>query len=457
MSKKVIFISLFFLVIVLGGVSFVIIKKFESIPKYRIVNISGSGMTWNLSRSSSLFIPYGIKEENLALPAADGDFLYCVLYDGADFFLRYRDSDGLHYSFSEDSTGIIKNNEKIFSLQIYEGSNICEWIENNGISAFKDLRSIHIMGDVGDSNLECLERISEIKPDPGIYIESGDPVFLKRIFSSFDPSWLYFLEYIEEEAALDEILSNINNLELLILDGTNKLDFLYHIPGLNSLIIFFLDPQVNKDFTFVKINNLRSLSILLSDIEDLACIGEITKLQSLNLDLCGSLTDISSVKNFPRLKSLSITGCEEISDITLINSISSLTWISFPPNINQETFANIVDQHPSLQVIELVECEGINDLSPLEGLNNIKAITLDVSATDYTPLYHLKTLEYILFPEDIFEENKQEISYLQEALPNAQIVPGGGGFCLGSGWILLLFPMIMISVTIRGYLLKSGD
>jgi len=453
MSKKVIFISLIFIIVIaLGGVS-LLVKNFYSGPKYRIVNISGIEVVCNLSKSSLMFIPYSKEGENLASPMANGDLL--LLDD--DFYFRYRDSDGLQLNFSYDQTGLIKNNDKIISLFIDEDSNVCEWIKNNESSAFKDLRSIRISGPLNESNLECLKKISEIKPDPGIYITYMDSVFIKKLISMFDPSWLVFggiFIIIEEEVVLDELFSDLNNLELLLISGSYKLDFLYNIPGLNSLIIHGLDTEVNKNFTFGKIKNLKSLSIIESDMEDLSYIGEIPGLRSLNLNTCNSLKDISQVKNFSRLKSLNLAWCDEIPDISVINSISSLTWLSFPPATSQETFANIVDQHPSLQVIELIVCEDIIDLSPFESLDKIKAIALfGVSTTDYTPLYHLKTLEYILIDEEKFEENEKEISDLQEALPNAQIIPGA---CLGSGWLLLLFPIILILGLIRGYLYKSG-
>jgi len=43
----------------------------------------------------------------------------------------------------------------------------------------------------------------------------------------------------------------------------------------------------------------------------------------------------------------------------------------------------------------------------------------------------------------VFEEQGEAISDLQDALPDTQIVPGGG-LCLGSGWILLLIPLVFM-------------
>ena len=205
------------------------------------MNISGIDLVYNLSRSSLIFIPYSKEGENLASPVADGDLL---LLD--DYYFRYRDSDGLQLNFSYDQTGLLKNNDKIISLIIDGDSNVCEWIKNNESSAFKDLRSIHISGSLSKSNLECLKKISEIKPDPGIYIEYDyvDSVFIKKLFSMFDPSWLVFGEIftgidIEEEVVLDELFSDLNNVELQqfsvndikIFENHEKRDILFFVIG----------------------------------------------------------------------------------------------------------------------------------------------------------------------------------------------------------------------------------
>jgi len=172
-------------------------------------------------------------------------------------------------------------------------------------------------------------------------------------------------------------------------------------------------------------------------------IGILPDLKSLHLVECDTLSDIHTLNQFTSLKSIGFTQCGKISDISVINNIPSLTWLSFPLNITQVNFAGITDHLLFLQVMELIGCEEINDLSPLEKLNDLRAITLDVPVTDFTPLYQLTGLELIILKDDVFEEQGEAISELQDALPDTQIVPGGG-LCLGSGWILLLIPLILI-------------
>jgi hypothetical protein len=98
-------------------------------------------------------------------------------------------------------------------------------------------------------------------------------------------------------------------------------------------------------------------------------------------------------------------------------------------------------------VLELVSCDSIKDLSPLEDYSGLKALTLDFDVQDLKPLYQLTGLELIVLSEDFFEDSLA-ITEIQQAMPDTRIV-AGGGFCLGSGWILLLVPAIIVLVILR--------
>jgi hypothetical protein len=74
------------------------------------------------------------------------------------------------------------------------------------------------------------------------------------------------------------------------------------------------------------------------------------------------------------------------------------------------------------------------DLPKLEYL----VITRD--AVSYLPLKKLTGLRFLALPEKAFEESAEELRELEKALPGCQVV-AGEKFCLGSGWILFLFPL----------------
>ena len=90
---------------------------------------------------------------------------------------------------------------------------------------------------------------------------------------------------------------------------------------------------------------------------------------------------------------------------------------------------------------------GFLGLSPLEYYSGLKALTLDFDVDDLSPVCQLTGLELLVLAEDFFEDTLA-ITEIQQALPDTRIV-AGGGFCLGSGWILLLVPAIIILVMVR--------
>lgn len=415
-------------------------------PVYRKVTITGPAFCFNYSRSFGSFGSMAEENDSTALMVAGGDLLY-ILIDDQPLTLRYRETEGSYLSFSVDTADHFKiyQKEKIISLNLSDKSDAWDWIKKTDQASFENLRSLYITSIPSEEQITTLKKISETNPSLGLVLEFEDnQQIIEDILSVFNPTWLV-LPDIELKNITEEIIQNLNNLELFCVDGGNlqDLDFIYLLPKLSSLIIPGWDPQINGDFRFKDIKNLESLTLIESEITDLSSIGFLPDLKSIHFVECDTLSEINTLSRFTNLKSLGFTQCDKISDISVINDIPSLTWLSFPPNISQDNFAGITDHHLFLQVVELIGCKEIYYLSPLEKLSELKAISLDVSATDFTPLYHLSGLELIILKDDMFEEQGEAISDLQDALPNTQIVPGGG-LCLGSGWILLLIPLILI-------------
>jgi hypothetical protein len=167
----------------------------------------------------------------------------------------------------------------------------------------------------------------------------------------------------------------------------------------------------------------------------------------LNLIYCETLKEIGSVADLPRIACLGLTGCQNIMDIPAILQMPPLTRLSIPGNTSQRELADIISRHNALQVLELISCDSITDLSPLEDYTGLKALTLDFNVPDLKPVYQLTGLELLVLAEDFFEDSLA-ITEIQQAMPDTRIV-AGGGFCLGSGWILLLVPAIIILIIVR--------
>ena len=103
--------------------------------------------------------------------------------------------------------------------------------------------------------------------------------------------------------------------------------------------------------------------------------------------------------------------------------------------------------------MEIILFEELENLKPLENYSGIKALTLDTGFVDFAPLYQMKDLELLVLGESYFDDSLK-MEALQNTLPKTKIVPGGG-MCLGSGWILLLLPILSVLLVFKTRLIKS--
>lgn len=80
-------------------------------------------------------------------------------------------------------------------------------------------------------------------------------------------------------------------------------------------------------------------------------------------------------------------------------------------------------------------------------LDDLKVLTVSDTLRDQSTPLQLKNLEYLSLPVASLEDSVF-VNQLQKALPNTHIVPNDG-FCMGSGWLLLIIPAIFLGVIIR--------
>jgi hypothetical protein len=321
-----------------------------------------------------------------------------------------------------------------------------DWLAESDEEVLTGLRSFHISLPLSESEINSLEMISGIISNPGLFIE-GDSL-LEEVLSVIKPVWLIAEDLIYSTIS-DDAKANLKHLELLWHSGADSIDpdFLYGLPELNSLIIEYWDSTDITDLQFEKLRSLESLSIIESDIHDLSPIAASSKIRNLNLIYCETLKEIGSVADLAGISCLGLTGCQNIIDIPAILQMPPLTRLSIPGNTSQRELADIISRHNALQVLELISCDSITDLSPLEDYTGLKALTLDFNVPDLKPVYQLTGLELLVLAEDFFEDSLA-ITEIQQAMPDTRIV-AGGGFCLGSGWILLLVPAIIILIIVR--------
>jgi hypothetical protein len=413
-----------------------------------IINVTGTPMVLNCSKSYSFAGHYASGEnDKISLAVSAGDLIYFQLMEDEILCCRYKPSDGLNLSVRYDTIydRIYLNNE-LTSVRLSEGSVAWDWLAKADKKVLKGIRSFNISLPLSEAEINSLEMISGAFSNPGLYIE-GDSQ-LAEVISIIKPGWL-IAEDLQFSTISEDTKASLRHLELLWYSGEDSIDqdFLFGLPDLNSLIIEYWDSTDITDFQFAKFNSLESLSIIESDIHDLSPIVASSGIRNLNLIYCESLKEIAAAVDLSGITCLGLTGCENIIDIPAILQMPQLTRLSLPGNTSQMEFADIVSRQGSLQVLELIGCDVITDLSPLEDYSGLKALTLDIDVVDLNPVYQLTRLELLVLAEEFFEDTLA-IEEIQQALPDTRIV-AGGGFCLGSGWILLLVPAIIFLIMVR--------
>ena len=76
-------------------------------------------------------------------------------------------------------------------------------------------------------------------------------------------------------------------------------------------------------------------------------------------------------------------------------------------------------------------------------MKKLTVLELQLDKKQLLMLDSLDQVELIVLSDKVIDTNPEWIKELRESMPNTKIVPGSG-MCLGSGWLLLLLPCILL-------------
>ena len=414
--------------------------------KVHMVQIEG--VSWACNVTSSYAV-YGSSYEpdevgELILPVTEGDMLY-MLQDDLQFYHRYSAENGTLLSVSFDT---------LDAVSVYLNGNLeyIELSEPSDLEAFsqlsdpevEQLSTIFMQGPISDDHLKVLKKHETALAGKGFVIEgkAGSDSF-KEILSICRPTFLV----IDDLGVLPnpEDGSCVSNMELLwIEDNIPALSKLASCcSNLESLIVANWEPESGELLPLAGLKKLQSLTIAESELTSLAHIEFPESLSKLHLVSCDTLSDISKLGDLPKLRHLGLTGCTSIEDVGVLLEMEALQWLSFPPNISQEEFRKLTERFAMMEVAELIGCSEIEDLSPLQTLPGLHTLVLELKKEQLGMLNSLEQLQLLILIDEVFNDNPEWIKVLRADLPNTKVV-AGSGLCLGSGWLLLLLPFILI-------------
>ena len=384
---------------------------------------------------------------SMTLLCHEKDILSVSFSKGGDVWFPYLLGDGASCAVMRNNHLVLLRGERI-AIDLSADSTALDWISKAGAKELAALRICVLEGPIGgvQSPLNsALLKLSRARPDMGWMVKGSEA--LRHVLNLFNPQCLL----IHSNTTLYEddldLISNEPNLEYLWLSARELKDakFLPSPKRLRTLMIRDWDPRETGPLLPGDLNTLRSLTLSGSTIMDLSWVASLRKLDELHLVSCSELSDISELSGFSSLKALSLAKSKKISDLSVLKNLKELKglkWLSFPPGVSQEQFDHIIIAHPDLQVLELIECKNIKDLTLLRTLARLESLVLLNGDVDYAPLCDLKSLRFLALPKTAFEKTTH-ILELQKAQPGCLIVQAEP-FCLGSGWILLLWPAVFL-------------
>jgi hypothetical protein len=386
------------------------------------VNLFPSYMTWGSA------VPAG-KSGGMLL--RDGDIL--IPFGG----MVYRASDGaaLKFTVEERRTQL---GGKTVSVWLDQGTVGWDWIENASTQDLAALRLVMMPDELAADRLPLLKKLAEVNPGVALRVENYK--VLAQVLPLFKPRVL-LLGDIEMTPEARKLFADQKQIETLLMAAKEKgsLDFLADLPALRRLAIGEWDAE--KAGPLPKgLTSLKSLLIFGWKQKDISALADAPAgLEELSILASDALVDIKGVEKMTGLRTLILNMDKELADVSPLAALKGLRWLGLPQKIAKEQFAAVLKEHPDLAVLELVGCEGAEDLTPLAGLKGLQSLVLVGPYKNLDVLRGLKSLRFVAYVDPNTKESMAGIEALQKMLPDAMVVPAEP-MCLGSGWLLAVFP-----------------
>ncbi len=416
---------------------------------YQILHIEGVTWACNITTSYATFGPMVESGEsgNVSLPVSEGDLLYMFNEDDLELYHRFsiENGDRLLLHFDTLITNSAHVNGSLAYLQLSDDPTSMENFMELSSAEVNQLSTLYFPDNITSEMIEVIRLHETSIRGTGIVLANTiEDIALENLLSICQPEWISFNDEVDLSAHINNKF--LSGLKLLWI--TRDIHAFSTMTGsfanLETLIISDWDPSAGEVIPLSNLENLQSLTLADCRITDMSNIEFPSSLKRLHLIGCDTLTNIDAMDHLIHLESLSFTGSDGIVSLESVNNLESMKWISFPANTTQEYFRSILSSHKSLEVIEMIQCPLVSDISILQDQQHLRVLVFNTEEVETEQLANLDQLELIVLNSELFEDDPEKISLLRRQLPQTEIIPGSG-LCLGSGWLLLMLPMVLLS------------
>jgi hypothetical protein len=406
---------------------------------YSILEFAGEDIEFISNYSKSGFLLYS-QSDSLNPAAVVGSTGDLFAYGEDDIFI-YNDTSSQNRFLFEYANRIQKVNDKINTISIPDNDDMIPWFKNMNGMDFSALQFIQFDSEMPEVYLPYLTELAEIKPDAGLYFTDNfkDMAGLLKIFK---PRYIVGPTLSRSDY---DMMSGLTHLEILMVSLEDSVinDPLPSMPELKQLFLTDLGKNDAITNNFL-INNkqIERVFIQKPGVLDFSILKPLRNLKELVVSESDTIINFDLINDHKKLEVLSLGYVEMDFNPALIR-LPSLRWITFSSNVTQEEFNSFVGTHPDLEIIQLIANDTISSLQALSKLSKLYGLTITDTVTDIASIKTLRNLKYLSLPGDFLDDSGKKAE-LQESLPGTRIA-ANDGFCLGSGWLLLLIPLVLIT------------
>ena len=414
-------------------------------PDLQMIEISGADAVYNISRSWIWFGSYAGTDSTVNIAAGNGDLLYIVNNNSDQgAFLVYDHSRWKTPEFTFDTVypAAVFVNQMLYSIDLTLDSLPPVMPCNLSGTYHENISFLNLKLPLGEQLSEWIENNFPSNQSINLIIEGTDTKNqLGGLLKKFSPRVIYMSEVIIPEDN-HEWVKKLKGTTILAISAETFISHDLHVflPSLVSLILSGENTEPESTLRLDNLPRLKNLTLINFSHLDIKWLENAGNLANLFMIAIDSVSSPNRIINMEMIRGLAFSGSVTGDEIPAING---LEWMSLPVNMTQEAFTSWCRLQKSVIAIQITGNQEITDLEPLSELSGLKFLMLDTPGAPLEPLGKLTSLELLVIGNDRYSESETEVVALKSALPHTRIVPGGG-FCMGSGWILLIIPFLLL-------------
>jgi hypothetical protein len=441
--------------------------------EYRLLTVKDDLGLLNINRFHSSLYIYADSAEFATMPVRNGDLLD-IWKEDENLYIRYSPEFPDTVEFRAKN-GLCYINDKLTGISIYPSLDSLQLFRQLKENDLKDVQTVSISNYILEEHLPFLDSLSKINPDINLLLsfniedssfneldtlkdsttkkplsENRDSlllVFRKNLnwlAERFEPKMIAFNGQVAELKNL-ATFKTVETLDLEMTDNSLK-DFLPSFPRLTELIIVSDSDSMFISSGFLALNpQLEQLTINGSIQPELINWKELKKLRALRIFSADTLYAYPYGKTIPNLQTLQLSG-NGYPTADDFSGFKNLKELGLPASVPQEIFNKIIETQPNLEFLQIIKADTllITDYAALQKLKDLRYLVISGESGPAKSLYPMKKLKYLTLPDEFFEDSLQ-VNELKKSLPETVITPNSG-VCMGSGWLLILIPLVTLGV-----------